>query len=98
VTEVLNYVSYNKDDLVARLRKYTEGALRQGRITLDESRNLLRMYEDGLSGYTYLEREVDAKNTSFTNAAQQLRLLPVSPEEAAAQANTPRPPSTTTGT
>ena len=29
VTEVLNYVSYNKDDLVARLRKFAESALRR---------------------------------------------------------------------
>jgi arginine decarboxylase len=93
VTEVLNYVSYNKDDLVAKLRKFTEGALRQGRITLDESRQLLRMYEDGLSGYTYLEREVDAKSFSVTSAAQQLRLLP------AAATDATRPPSTSpTGT
>ncbi|HYO55581.1 MAG TPA: arginine decarboxylase, partial [Archangium sp.] len=60
VTEVLNYVSYNKDDLVVKLRKSTEVALCNGRLTLDESRQLLRMYEEGLSGYTYLEREVDA--------------------------------------
>ncbi len=72
VIEVLNYVSYNKDDLVAKVRKFAETALRSGRITLDESRQLLRMYEEGLSGYTYLEREVDAK--SF-HAAGQLRLV-----------------------
>jgi arginine decarboxylase len=76
VTEVLNYVSYNKDDLVAKLRRFTEVALRAGRITLDESRHLLRAYEDGLSGYTYLERDVDA---TFTSAGQ-LRL--VAPGEA----------------
>src|SRR5260370_39633727 len=70
VTEVLNYVSYNRDDLVAKLRKLAEVALRAGRITLDESRHLLRAYENGLSGYTYLEREVDAK----AHAAGQLRL------------------------
>jgi arginine decarboxylase len=58
VTEVLNYVSYNKDDLVARLRKSTETSLRAGKLTLDESRQLLRLYEEGLSGYTYLEKEV----------------------------------------
>ena len=72
VTEVLNYVSYNKDDLVAKLRKSTEVALRNGRLTLDESRQLLRMYEEGLSGYTYLEREVDA---SFVAGHGQLRLV-----------------------
>jgi arginine decarboxylase len=71
VTEVLNYVAYNKDDLIAKVRAYTETALRAGKITLDDSRQILRVYEAGLAGYTYLEREVDAK--SFT--ASQLRLL-----------------------
>ena len=78
VTEVLNYVAYNKDDLVAKLRRLTENSLRQGRISLDESRQILRMYEAGLDGYTYLEREVDAK--SFTASSGQLRLVaPVEP-------------------
>jgi arginine decarboxylase len=57
VTDVLRYVSYNRDDLVARVRRVSEIALRQGRISLEESRALLRMYEDGLAGYTYLERD-----------------------------------------
>jgi arginine decarboxylase len=57
VTEVLRYVSYTREDLMARMRRATEMALRAGRISLDESRYLLRFYEDGLSGYTYLERE-----------------------------------------
>ncbi len=72
VTEVLNYVSYNRDELVARMRRFAESSLRAGKITLDDSRQLLRMYEEGLSGYTYLEREVDAK--SF-QASGQLRLV-----------------------
>ena len=38
VTEVLNYVSYNKDDLVARVRRYAESSLRAGRITLGRVR------------------------------------------------------------
>ncbi len=73
VTEVLNYVQYNKDDLVTRMRALTETSLRAGRITLDESRTILRAYEAGLAGYTYLEREVDAK--SFTASSGQLRLV-----------------------
>jgi arginine decarboxylase len=71
VTEVLNYVGYSKDDLVARVRRFAELALRNGRMSLDDSRKLLRMYEEGLSGYTYLEREVDAKFYS----QGQLRLI-----------------------
>jgi arginine decarboxylase len=57
VTDVLQYVSFNREDLVARVRRYSEIALRQSRISLEESRALLRMYEDGLAGYTYLERD-----------------------------------------
>jgi len=41
---------------VARVRRMTEFALRAGKISLEDSRRLLRMYEEGLSGYTYLER------------------------------------------
>jgi arginine decarboxylase len=56
VTEVLKYVCYDKDDLIARVRRMTEFALRAGKINLEDSRRLLRMYEEGLSGYTYLEK------------------------------------------
>ena len=39
VTEVLNYVAFNKDDLIAKVRMKAELALRAGTITLDEKRN-----------------------------------------------------------
>jgi len=57
VTDVLRYVRYNRDDLVARVRRAAETALRAKRMTLEESRQLVRTYEDGLSGYTYLEQD-----------------------------------------
>jgi arginine decarboxylase len=57
VTEVLRYVSYTREGLIERLRRSAETALRNGKITLDDSRALLRAYEEGLAGYTYLERE-----------------------------------------
>ncbi|HVX97498.1 MAG TPA: biosynthetic arginine decarboxylase [Polyangia bacterium] len=56
VTDVLKYVSYAREDLVARVRRFTELAVRANRMTLDETRTMLRMYEEGLAGYTYLER------------------------------------------
>jgi arginine decarboxylase len=55
VTDVLNYVSYDRNDLIARVRHFTERALRAKRLTLEESRQLLTSYESGLAGYTYLE-------------------------------------------
>ena len=57
VADVLRYVRYNRDDLVARVRKTAENALRAKRITFEESKHLLRRYEEGLSGYTYLEQD-----------------------------------------
>ena len=32
-------------------------ALRAKKMSIEESRHLLRRYEEGLSGYTYLEHE-----------------------------------------
>ncbi len=55
VREVLAYVQYNADNLKESLRKDVERAVRAGKISLTESRQLLRFYEAGLDGYTYLE-------------------------------------------
>jgi arginine decarboxylase len=55
VTEVLNYVQYSAEKLTDRVRKDVERAVRQGKLTVAESRQFLRFYESGLEGYTYLE-------------------------------------------
>jgi arginine decarboxylase len=55
VREVLAYVQYNADELINKLRKDLERAVRNNKITLNESRQLLQYYETGLDGYTYLE-------------------------------------------
>ena len=55
VREVLNYVQFSADGLVMQLRRDVEAALREGRLTYEESGSLLRFYEEGLHGYTYLE-------------------------------------------
>jgi arginine decarboxylase len=57
VTEVLSYVQYNKDDLLARVRRAVEVALREKRLTMAESGRLMKRYEEGLEGYTYLTSE-----------------------------------------
>ncbi len=54
VAEVLAYVQYSKDDLMSRVRRAVELALRDKRITPAESGRLMRRYEEGLEGYTYL--------------------------------------------
>lgn len=57
MTEVLSYVQYNSEDLVENIRKQTEQALQDHRITLQESQLLLSNYERSLSRYTYLTHE-----------------------------------------
>ena len=55
VREVLAYVQYSAEALTAKMRKDVEKAVRMGKISLAESRAMLRFYESGLDGYTYLE-------------------------------------------
>ena len=55
VRDVLNYVQFKADALITQLRKDVEAAVREGRMGYEESGRLLRFYEDGLHGYTYLE-------------------------------------------
>jgi arginine decarboxylase len=54
VTEVLSYVQYAKDDLIRRVRRAVEDAVRDKRLTVAESGRFMRRYEEGLEGYTYL--------------------------------------------
>jgi arginine decarboxylase len=55
VTEVLEYVDYEKDDLIAAVRASAERAIRTKRLTREDAKQLMKMYEEGLAGYTYLE-------------------------------------------
>ncbi|MBX3381933.1 MAG: biosynthetic arginine decarboxylase [Phycisphaeraceae bacterium] len=55
VEEVLAYVQYDPEDLKRAMRLDIEVACRQGRLTLAEGKSLLKYYDDGLEGYTYLE-------------------------------------------
>jgi len=55
VREVLHYVQYSADELIASMRKDVERAMRLGKISLEESRQMLHFYETGLEGYTYME-------------------------------------------
>jgi arginine decarboxylase len=54
VTEVLQYVQYDTEQLRRNFRKSVEAAVRSDRLTIDEGTRLRRFYEQGLSGYTYL--------------------------------------------
>ncbi|MEW5975415.1 MAG: biosynthetic arginine decarboxylase [Acidobacteriota bacterium] len=55
VREVLKYVQYDSEELLALMRKDVERALRDKRISLEDAALFLKFYESGLHGYTYLE-------------------------------------------
>ncbi len=55
VREVLDYVEFDADTLVRKLRTDVEPRCAKGEISYEESGRLLEFYEDGLHGYTYLE-------------------------------------------
>ncbi|MFN5755874.1 MAG: biosynthetic arginine decarboxylase [Planctomycetia bacterium] len=55
VREVLDYVEFDPNQLVQKLRESIEQAVREGRICDQQAGQFLRFYEEGLGGYTYLE-------------------------------------------
>ena len=55
VEEVLNYVEYNKPELVKKIRESSEKSISEGKITTQEAKLLMNYYQQALSGYTYLE-------------------------------------------
>jgi arginine decarboxylase len=59
VAEVLQYVQYDRADLLGRVRNAAELALRERRISMEESALLFKRYESQLAGYTYLEGDED---------------------------------------
>ena len=54
IREVLGYVQYDSEDLIENIRRRSEQALQENRITLQEAQRLLQNYERSLSSYTYL--------------------------------------------
>jgi arginine decarboxylase len=55
ISEVLGYVQYSTEDLVETMRRRTERALSENRLTLEESQILLQNYASSLRSYTYLD-------------------------------------------
>jgi len=53
--EVLSYVQYEVGSLFPALRQDCERAVREGRMSIAESRALQEFYQSALAGYTYLE-------------------------------------------
>ena len=58
VRDVLSYVHYDVNTLLAQVRRECEKAVRLKQMTAAESQSLVRIYESGINGYTYLERDI----------------------------------------
>jgi arginine decarboxylase len=54
VREVLHYVQYDPPTLIERFRRSIAYALKMGKITPEESAQILKRYRSSLEGYTYL--------------------------------------------
>ena len=57
VREVLDYVEYDKDELVARVAETASSLVERGELSHEESQLLLKRYEASLEETTYLSRE-----------------------------------------
>jgi arginine decarboxylase len=55
VNEVLSYVQYRQYNMVDSIRAAAEESIQKGSLSKQEAKLLIKHYEDGLSGYTYLE-------------------------------------------
>jgi arginine decarboxylase len=55
VREVLKYVEFDPEMLMAKLRGDVEGAVNANRMEDQQAGRLLKFYEEALMGYTYLE-------------------------------------------
>jgi len=56
VSEVLDYVQFKDRDLMNRMETAVERAVQEGHLDYEEAGRLLKFYENGLHGYTYLEQ------------------------------------------
>lgn len=55
VTEVLSYVQFMQSSMVEAIRGAAEESIQKGTLTKQEAKLLIKHYEEGLAGYTYLE-------------------------------------------
>ncbi len=58
-SEVLGYLQYDPERLLSTMNRDCERAVRAKRLTVAETRTLMRFYQSGLSGSTYLEPATD---------------------------------------
>lgn len=77
VRDVISYVSYDQRNLMEKLRRSIEKALSAGTMTFEQSAALVKHFEGGLAGYTYLEdRELSQTLLSSIVPSPKLQVVP----------------------
>jgi arginine decarboxylase len=56
VADVLSYVEFNPKQMLLDFRETAEQAIRDGNITVEERRQIMNAFDNGLRGYTYFEK------------------------------------------
>ncbi|KUJ82844.1 biosynthetic arginine decarboxylase [Microbulbifer flavimaris] len=56
ISDVLSYVEYRPQDMFERFRKLAERAVKEGRISPQQRKQILHTYTASMSGYTYFEK------------------------------------------
>ena len=56
VADVLAYVEYDPKEMLDRVRRLAEQGVRSGKLSVQERREIVEVYEAGLRGYTYFEQ------------------------------------------
>jgi arginine decarboxylase len=69
VGEVLEYVQFNRRDILSRLRQRVESALRAGDMSLSDAAPFMREIETGLDHYTYYRIEEPRPQKARTGQA-----------------------------
>ncbi|MEE1550782.1 MAG: arginine decarboxylase, partial [Nitrospinaceae bacterium] len=54
VTDVLDYVQFKADELAGRVSGFLINYVENGNITQEDADEFLKLYKEGLNGYTYL--------------------------------------------
>ncbi|MBT3923781.1 MAG: biosynthetic arginine decarboxylase [Nitrospina sp.] len=61
VTDVLDYVQFSADELAGRIDGFLIGCVQRGVVTQKEADDFLKLYKEGLNGYTYLVKPETSK-------------------------------------
>lgn len=72
MSQVLEFVQFNKSELISRIEVAAAISVQDGHLSDVEAGALVRFYEDGLDGYTYLKTTDRSKQTLPRHAVTNL--------------------------